>query len=79
MNQSLSKPNLTGQLLLYQTEDAVQSEGKRALKRKEKIQKFDENRVVKDYLITEELSEVATCKECLQVQSEGERQVSPSR
>src|SRR3990167_5552196 len=90
MTQSLSKPNSTGQLLLYQTEDGqtrleVRLENDSLWLTQSQIadlfQTTPQNITLhlKNIYESEELSEAATYKEYLQVQSEGQRQVSRNR
>ena len=90
MTQSLSKPNSTGQLLLYQTEDGqtrleVRLENDSLwltqAQMADLFQTTPQNITLhlKNIYDSEELTETATCKEYLQVQSEGDRQVSRNR
>lgn len=90
MTKSLSNPNPAGQLLLYQTEDGrakveVRLENDSLwltqAQMADLFQTTPQNITLhlKNIFDFEELNEAATCKEYLQVQNEGKRQVSRNR
>ncbi len=90
MTKSLSFPNPTGQFLLYQTEDGqtkleVRLENDSLWLTQAHLAELFQTTAqnitlhLKNIFDAEELNEAATCKECLQVQNEGARQISRTR
>jgi len=90
MTKPIDNPNPTDQLLLYQTDDGQTKVEVRLendslwltqAQMADLFQATPQNITLhlKNIFASEELSEPATCKEYLQVQNEGKRQVSRNR